>query len=315
MSKRPNMTMIGAFVLGAMALFVVGVIFFESGRFFTNRQTFVLFFEGSLRGLDVGAPVMFRGVRIGSVTEINVNIDPKDLEVWLPVFIEIEQDRFREAGGDLALKNADIVGEERVMEALVERGLRAQLELQSILTGKFFVALDFHPDKPTRFVHRMTGYQELPTIPTSFQEITDEASRIIAELRELPVKELLVAATDLFQSINQLADSLTFNESLDSLNQTLLEVRQLVRHIDGRVDPVAAGLEETATAVRSAAKRTEQTLTAVQDAVGDQSPLQQEVLDTLEGLTDAARSLQLLADYLERHPEALLSGKGEPRGR
>jgi paraquat-inducible protein B len=259
--------------------------------------------------------VMFRGVRIGSVTEINVNIDAKDLEVWLPVFIEIEQDRFRGAGGDLAQKNADIVEEGRVMEALVEQGLRAQLELQSILTGKFFVALDFHPDKPARFVHRLTGYQELPTIPTSFQEITDEASRIIAELRELPVKELLVAATDLFQSINQLADSLTFNESLDSLDQTLLEVKQLVRHIDGRVDPVAAGLEETATAVRSAANRTEQTLTALQDAVGGQSPLQQEVLHTLEGLTDAARSLQLLADYLERHPEALLKGKGEPRGR
>jgi paraquat-inducible protein B len=315
MSKRPNMTMIGAFVLGAVVLFVAGIIFFEGGRFFTTRKTFVLFFESSLQGLDVGAPVMFRGVRIGSVTEINVNIEPKDLEVWLPVFIEIEQDRFKEAGGELALKSADIVEGGRVMEALVERGLRARLQLQSILTGKFFVALDFHPDKSARFVHRIAGYDELPTIPTSFQEITDEASRIINDLRELPVKDLLVAAMNLFQSVNEVVDSPALDESLDSLNQTLLEIRQLVHHIDGRVDPVTADFVETSTAVRSAAAQTEQTLTTVQETVGDRSPLQQAARDTLERINEAARSLQLLADYLERHPEALLRGKGEPRGK
>ena len=142
MSKQANKTLIGAFVVGAVALAVIGVLVFSSGEFFTEKRTFVMYFEGSVKGLDEGAPVIFRGVRIGSVTNIILRADPNDLSITIPIFVEIEPERF-EMGG--SRKHSP----EETSRILIQRGLKAELEMQSLVTGKLIVALDFFPDTLT----------------------------------------------------------------------------------------------------------------------------------------------------------------------
>src|SRR4030042_3764548 len=139
MSKQANKTMIGAFVVGATALVVAGVLVFGSAKFLKERHPFVMYFDGSVQGLDVGASVVFRGVKVGTVTDIELRTDPVNLTIQIPVFIEIEMDRLKRTG-TLPLKRTPAEG----MKLLVERGLRAQLELQSLVTGKLLVNLDFH---------------------------------------------------------------------------------------------------------------------------------------------------------------------------
>src|SRR5690242_12946620 len=135
MAKNTNPKLIGGFVLGALALVVVGVLMFGGGQFLVTKRPAVLYFEGSLGGLAPGAPVNFRGVKIGTVTGMQIEYDVEKQEVHIPVFVEIEPDRIQITSGKR---------DERNIATLVRRGLRAQLVVQSLVTGQASVQLDFH---------------------------------------------------------------------------------------------------------------------------------------------------------------------------
>ncbi len=144
MSKPASKTLIGIFVLGAIALAVIGIVVLGSGKFFKETVGVVCYFEGDIKGLNVGSPVVFRGVKVGSVTNILLRFDPQTLDFKIPVFIEIEPDRI-ETIGPRGKKG------ER-MKPLIDKGLRAQLEMQSFVTGQLQIALNLLPDKPAKFV-------------------------------------------------------------------------------------------------------------------------------------------------------------------
>lgn len=315
MSRQANKTIIGGFVLGAVILSIVAVMFFGKGDFLSEKRTFVLFFDESIKGLEVGSPVMFKGVKIGSVTDIVVKIDNQDLSISIPVYIEIEQNRFTEFGKESLFKKVGVDGKAHVTEEFIKRGLRAQLQLQSLVTGKLFIALDFHPDKPMKLVGEDPRYTEIPTIPTSFQEIADTATRIIEEIRNLPVEELLESAIRLFDSVNKVISSSEIDKSLKSLQQTLDATRKLMRDVDKQVDPIVENVSKTLDAASAALEQAELTLLTAQEVVSERSPLRQETMGMFESLSNAARSIQILADYLQRHPEALLQGKTVPGGK
>jgi hypothetical protein len=155
MSKQANKTVIGIFVVGAIALVVVAIVVLGSGKFFRQTLKAVCYFEGSVGGLNIGAPVVFRGVKIGSVTNVILRFDRKDLIFTIPVFIEIDPSKMVATGPEP--KNP---GEN--LKLLVDRGLRASLEMQSIVTGQMQVGLDFQPDKPAKFkatIHRLRKFQ------------------------------------------------------------------------------------------------------------------------------------------------------------
>ena len=170
MSKQANTTAIGAFVVGAIVLVLAGIITFGGGKFFKETKRFVLFFEGSMQGLNKGAPVALRGVRVGSVIEIKVLMDSRDVSPYIPVFIEIEPDRLTEMRGVHLDKFAEEHKGLSLLDFLVEKGLRAQLDIQSFVTGQLFVNMDFFPNKPARFVNIDTGYTEIPTVPSSLRD-------------------------------------------------------------------------------------------------------------------------------------------------
>jgi paraquat-inducible protein B len=169
MSKPASKALIGGFVVGAIGLVIAGVLIFGSAKFLQETFKFVMYFEGSVKNLNVGSPVVFRGVKIGTVTDILLRYDPEDMSIKIPVIIEIEPDRVEVIGGIPREPDPELT-----ISELVERGLRAMLQMQSFVTGQLMVELDFHPDKPIKLVGGDTGYPEIPTIPSPPQRAIQE---------------------------------------------------------------------------------------------------------------------------------------------
>ena len=162
MSKPANKRLIGVFVLGAITLLVIAVVALGSGKLFRKTFKAVCFFEGSVAGLDVGAPVVFDGVRIGSVIDVVLRYNATDLSTTIPVHIDLDSQRVETIGPLPSPKSF-----EEDLRRLIDRGLKARLELQSIVTGKLQVSLAYYPDRPVRFAGADRKYPEIPTIPTT----------------------------------------------------------------------------------------------------------------------------------------------------
>ncbi len=308
MSKKANPMVIGAFIVGALVLLVAGTLIFGTGKFFRERSAYVLFFEGSIKGLDVGAPVMFRGVKVGSVTDIRLNVDAEKYNLWIPIYIELEQGRATLVGEerdvDLAKK-----AESEFMEVLIDRGLRAQLQLQSVVTSKLYVALDLFPDHPAKLVGLEKKVPEIPTVPRTMQEIADTATRIIEDIKKIPFEELFDKLLDAIEGIDEVVQSPEFKESFRSLNQALKDLQKLVRNVDSKIDPVVSDAQETAEAARAALYQVQETLKTLESTTSEDSELHYELSDTLKEVSAAARSVRVLSDYLAQKPDALLRGK------
>lgn len=332
MSKQASKSLIGAFVLGAIFLFVAGIVIFGSGKFFTKVKKNVLFFEGSVKGLQIGSPVVFRGVQIGHVTDIILEVNSRDLTAFIPVYIEVYQQRIVPIGEDHRY-------DQRFLQALIEKGLRAQLQLQSFVTGQLMVNLDFYPNAPIRLVGLEKRYPEIPTIPSSLEQLTKR-------LEELPLKEIADRLNEAVAGINRLVNSPALQASIGSLNQLLKNSEALVKNLNTEIGPLASDIRGTADAARTAFAQAEKTLrfdegapgqiasslketlstanatlketqTAVENLngiVAQNANLGYEIGRTLEQVTELSRSLRVLADYLERHPEALLRGKSPAKG-
>ena len=313
MSRQPNKTLIGAFVVGAVALAVAGLFTFSSGKLFTETRTFVLYFDGSLKGLDVGAPVNFKGIKIGSVTDIKVQLESEDFsDIRIPVHIEIDPDMIKESS---ALKKQDGYQKWRerkkemqrageVMKLMIDRGLRAQLISQSMVTGKLMIDLDFYPDKPARFVATEGEYVEIPTIPSRLDEIAKA-------IEEVPFKELIAKATLTIEGIERLVNAPELKDTIVTLRDTIQDLRSLIKNLDGGVGQLTSNVESTLKKTSDALVQATNTLTAVQGELKDTTPvIRYELSNSLKELADAARSLNALTDYLQRNPESLLRGKG-----
>jgi len=358
MSKQANKTVIGVFVVVAVALAVAAVIVFGSGKFFSPRALSVAFFEGSVKGLRAGAPVTFRGVPIGEVKSVKVVYNRKDLSFWIPVILELEPDKIE--GWEAYVKQ---VTQRESRQMLVEAGLRAQLQMQSLVTGQLSVDLDFYPDKPAHFVKPEIPeldipYPEVPTIKTPLQEvaqtiqefplqeIAQDISRSLKGIDRLvnspklaesldgvdeAVKELKGLAKSMNSQVNRLADDLDLiikdtRTLIDNLNdrsdgilthvdQTLSDTRKLVNNIDNRTQPLASTLQATLDTAQAALVQARRTLKTIETTAGENSPIRYELSDALNEIAGAARSLRVLADYLEQNPDALLRGKGASGGR
>jgi paraquat-inducible protein B len=325
MKKQINPTMIGIFVVGAIGLAVAAVIVFGSGQFFAEKDKYVAFFEGSVFGLNQGAPVMCKGVKVGTVTGIELLSDPEEVTVQIAVFFEIEPKRIRVLGRRRSFHS------KARMKQMIEHGLRARLEMQSFLTRQLMLVLDFYPDTPVRLLGIETGYPEVPTIRSAMQEFMEtmeslpleeivnsirDALKGIEEVIHSPqiaesleaLKGTMVAAEDLVQKLNQQLDPLMAN-----LERTMGDARELLRNVDSKVDPLASELQETLEAARLAILEAEQTMESLQGAAGEDSTLVHELTGALTELSAASRSIRILAETLESQPESLLRGK-KPSG-
>jgi paraquat-inducible protein B len=267
----------------------------------TIAAHYVLYFSESLRGLSVGAPVTLLGLPGGEVTAIGLAIDPKTFNIRGRVEIATYPERLiARLNVKQAAAGEDIVRSLRerhaFMQRLVEqRGLRAQLRSGNLITGQLFVALDFYPDARKQKVDWNQDPVELPVVPSTVSDIEAKITGIVAKLDKLPY--------------DQIGSDLT--KVLATLNQTLEDVSKSLNQIDTDVTP---GLKSTIEGLRGTIANVDRTLNnADATLVGKDAPAQQELRDALQEITRAARSLRVLADYLERHPESLIRGKTDEK--
>jgi paraquat-inducible protein B len=329
MSKQANKTLIGGFVVGAVALIVAGLLVFGSGQFFAEKVKYVVYFEESVKGLNVGAPVLFRGVKIGTVTDIVLQADPVHMSVKIPVFLEADPHRF-----EILEKGRDFQRDpQKTIKLLVEHGMRARLQTASMVTGQLMVELDFHPDTPIKLVGGDSEVLEIPTIPSPLEELAKAIS-------QLPIEEIFDRLLSAIEGIEGVVNSPEVMESIRSLNQLFKDTGKLVRDVDAQVDPVASSIKDTARdtqklvrnidnqvepiqssihdtakSAASALGQAEKALKAMEDVMDEDSEAMQELTSALKEFSGAARSIRLFADYLQRHPEALIHGKGGSGGR
>ena len=319
MGKQASNTLIGAFIAGAIALAVAAVIIFGSGRFFTKTFVNVMYFHDSVKGLNVGSPVLFRGVRIGSVKNIELRYDGKDLSFLISVLAEFDPRKMVYIGHAPGTEHTD---------ELIKKGLRARLELQSMVTGQLAINLDFFPDRPARLLGLDTRYPEIPTIASEIDEFINTAQQI-------PLKELAQKAMSALEGVDRIVNSPKVATGLDALSESLKEVKTVVHKIDTQIDPVLANMkdasdslqrivrkgdtlpeqmEKSLIAVQDTMKQAEKTLASAQEIASADSTLIQQVDGTLREVGDTARSVRFLTEYLHRHPEAIIQGKKVVKG-
>ncbi|MEA3639035.1 MAG: MlaD family protein [Lamprobacter sp.] len=341
MSREANPTIIGGFVLGAVALVVIGILVFSSGAWLRDRLYLVTYFPGSVQGLSVGAQVQFQGVPIGQVVEIGLDYIADRDSFRIPVHYEVWPNSIHVLG--------DLEGTEpsELLQRLVdERGLRAQLESVSFVTGQYLVSLSLNPGLPKR------DYPPSPDGTIRVPAIAATRDRVQQMLENLQLNELVDTAAETLDAINRLVSSHETQASLNSLHQalsgiasfvetldqqiaplsqranaTLSEYQQLAEILRGEAAPLLRELSQATQAVTSVASRVEAKIdplagsaqAALDEAAGAMGSIRQltgegsstryELDQLLATATRAASSIRSLADYLERHPEALLQGK------
>ena len=317
MSKKANKTIIGAFVIVAVALVIIAITIFGSGRFFSARGAYVLYFGGSIKGLNVGAPVSFRGVKVGQVTDINVIFNPKDYSATIEVFIETDPRRISIAKTEtlVATITAQTERVNMMKELIAKRGLKAQLQLQSLVTGLLEVELDFYPGTPIRLVGTDPTQVEIPTVPSDMEKLQMTVSNAIAKFEKLPIDELMNNLVKAANGIERLTNSPQITETLTSLNQTIQTVQVLVKNLDSRVGPIASNIDGGLKSARDALEQANKTLVTVEKVAGDTTTLRYQLSEALEQISDAARSLRVTADFIDQHPEAFIRGKEKPGGK
>lgn len=305
MSRKGNPVFIGAFVVVALVLAGLGAMLFGTGVFFKKSTTYVMFFEGDVSGLRVGAPVTFRGVPLGGVTDIRASLQRHGTRVETRVAVYAELNRGVVAAGSDPGAEPD----DEVYRLLIGNGLRAQLQIQSLVTGQLFVQLDFHPNQPAIFVGGDDSVRELPTIPTPLEIVTRSARKLLERIGELPLEKIIENLNVSLEGAGKLLNSDSAQRLIDDMDATVLRVGEAIDRLDSRAGGVATELEGTLASAN-------QTLEQLRDLVAglDDGELEYELATLVREATGAARALRVLAETLEQHPEALLSGRGAAGG-
>jgi len=338
MSKKANPTAIGGFVLGALVLTIGGILAFSGGQLLQQKIKFVTYFPGTVQGLDVGARVEFQGVQVGQVTSIQLDYWPDDARFLVPVQYELWPDALRTQGDSVGITEA--AREARTKQLVEKYGLRAQLESVSLVTGQYMVTLGLHPNTTPNFVDgdKDIDAMEIPAIQST-------RDKLGSALKGLDLKGLMSKVNDVLDNVDTVvsdpklkalagdADALlkSLSAALDptvkQLDKTLADYSALAGTAGERVNSMANRIEEAASAVAKLSndvgkqvapisKSATGALNAARkafdgiDSMVDERSAMRNNLDTmLEEAAGAARSLRVLADYLEQNPDALIKGK------
>jgi paraquat-inducible protein B len=294
MAKRNNATVIGLFVLGGVALVVVAVLLWGSRRLFRESARYVCYFDGSVEGLDVGAPAKARGVTIGRVARIQLRYRQRRTDPRVPVFVDIDVKRLTDLG--VERPNAEYI------QDLISRGLRARLETQSLITGTLFVNFALYPNTPIRLseLDPQDGVPEIPTIPTELAQLGESVSTIVAKLEAIDFGALV-------KSIDRTTGNL--NETLAEISTATRVYRNLGRHLDAGAQPILADLQSAIGDARKTLVGLDGAAGAAGRLVAPEAPLSVRLSEALDEVGRAASAVRDLADYLQRNPNSLLVGK------
>ena len=331
MSKKANPTLIGGFVVGAIVLLALGFSLLGGSELLQQRLQYVTYFDGSVKGLRVGANVLFRGVRVGYVTDISLIGDADTFDFVTPVTIRILPEALTITRGGREI--GDVGRASLRVEELIEAGLRSQLGVESFVTGQLLVELDFRPETELVFRGINPPYQEIPSVPSEISQVLASLQGWFAEFSEnVDVGELgrslqsaLVGLEELTNSgelrdaiagLDRLVNSDDAQSLAGDLRVTIADARAAVNGIRTAVSGLEESYAPLADDLSNSLKTLDDTLIAGQNIieaaagqVADDSEITVELARTLSEVRDAARSLRIFLDYIERNPESLLRGK------
>ncbi len=333
MKIKVSPSIVGLFVLGAVVLGVVALLSFGGVNFFTKPQRFVVYFDESIHGLDRGSPVKLRGVRVGRVIELNVRYNAQTNQSLVAVICEFESNRIIDQHGQYV----DVKTSEE-LQKFVDRGLRAQLGFLGFATGLLFVELDFMnvDEYPAPTEPKNPLYVVVPAVPStiaaslaSVNEILSDLKRVdfaglsrevrgmIVDVRkQLNTLDLAALSTELTktsQAVAALANSPDIPKTFANLNKAIDQFTVTLANVDTQVGPAGVKLNDALTQAKDVLKTIDSAAASARNFVNAQSGVGEETMRTLTQLGDAAAAIQRLADFIERNPNALLTGKKAPK--
>jgi paraquat-inducible protein B len=273
----------------------------SSEKTYASKKKWLLYFESNVRGLKIGAPVELNGIQIGSVLDVNLVFDVEKEAFSTPVLIETEPDRIKATGN-----MPEGAENQRIMDYLVAKGMRAQLKTGSLLTGQLLVAIDMYPEAPPAKINWDGRYPELPTVPTAMEEITTSLTQLLNKLEKLPIEQIGNDLRETVSGAKRLVNSPDLQKSATVLNETLNEAQKFVAALNTGVAPE---LKSAVSNLNAALIQAQKLARSLNSNVAPQADR------TLKELQSAARSIKVWAEYLERHPEALIRGKGKSKRR
>jgi len=316
--------MVGGFIVGGVALVVAAIIVLGSGKLFKDTVEYISWFEGSVNGLNPGAPVKFMGVRIGQVTAIKLRASSLDgmldtaeeFENWeenlrIPVFYELDRDQLRKEGSLLD------VGDPVVAQLLVEGGMRATMAVESILTGRKYISLSVDRESPIDVVNdpNVDAF-EIPTLSTGLEWLEKDVQRLMSKLTNLDVEGLVEAIKGAANDVGELATGKETRAALSDIPGTLAEMRETLRSIqvlaasaDTTMEMLRPRIDASSAEIEAAAEELDAMLSNLRAVVEPGSPLLTNLEKSLYEISIAASAMAELADYLQQNPSALLRGK------
>lgn len=277
---------------------------------FTHKVSFLVYFDGSVRGLHPGSAVEFRGIKIGEVTDVRLAWDPGTQTVRIPVTLGLEPERIEAGNGMPGTGQPPVRADEAIMVELVKRGLRAQLRTGNLLTGELIVAFDFFPGAPPAKLERSGDMLELPSQANVLDAATRTATDLMNELANAPIAETVTELRNTIRMVGALVGSPDVQQSVAALRGALGELERTSRTIGGEAAPTIQALRQVAERTATLVTQAERTLESTERVVSTARPAASDLQGLIRELTSAARSIRGLTDYLERHPEALIRGKG-----
>lgn len=348
MSKPIKPVAIGIFTLGALVLLITAIFIFGGGQLLNkNVIQFVIFFDSSLNGLDVGAPVKMQGVKIGSVSEIILQLDSQSGKVYKPVVIEIDRNSFMESRNHDSNETLSVTQQKINRDNLVSAGFRARLEVQSLLTGLLYIDFDRHFEAPIVYTGiKYKNLLELPAVPTSIDELRNTVGEVTKRLSSLPLEDIFRDTSATMKDIKKLLESEEIQQSRFAMAKTLQglektvsilnhnleplfqntnktvvnasalinDSRKMVQDVHKSTRPILSSADQALIEATATLKKTRDllvdvsnTLKGVDETLGPDST----VNEMLQSVNKTARSIKELTDYLERHPESILSGKDQ----
>ena len=300
MSREPNPKIIGAFVVGAIALVVIIFVIFGSGRFFVQKNTYVIYFRSQVGGLNIGAPVKLRGVKIGEVTKVTALFDARG-EFQVEVLIETDPTIVKNTGG--FLEGATPL---ELVKALVKRGLRAQLNTQSLVLGQLYIKLDYFPDTPEIYTNFHTEFPEIPSILSKQEEFEITLKRTLANFDNIPIAEISNRLLSTLNGMDRLLRSSEVLATITSLDSTMQTAETMLSHFDSNIVRVSEAYMQTSEHLDNLLIKSNKTIERLENMAAED---RYELRLMLKDISEAARAMRELADYLERNPSSIIYGK------
>ncbi|WP_457675801.1 PqiB family protein [Thiolapillus sp.] len=279
------------------------------------KLPYVLYFDDSVRGLSVGAAVEFRGIPVGEVLDITLSKREDDQPVHIAVLIALEPDRvpFSE---DVHLPVEEGLDDERLrklfqetLDKLVARGLRARLITGNMLTGQLVVDMDLEPEARAASIDYSGKYPVLPTVPNSLSNITNSLVTLLGKLKRLPLDEMGEHLLRVSEGMDRLVNNPGLQQSTEDVAQMLKELNALMKTVSNRTPGIMDDLGQLSTDAQRMIRQAEKAFLVLERSASDQGSMGGELVKTMRELGAAARAVKGVAEYLERHPEALLQGK------